>query len=187
MFAFRRYIMFLPKLIQNLQDLQQSLSLDTIPIDNTAPIYPRGNVVCDHSCVVNVGDQTSQAFVTGLCTFCDGVLMCLQTKECQVNQSCHDEKVWDSWDHYPFFAMIQEYEDSTCFYEETQGKMDRMEAQNRRAKKLNSRKMRVMRCKDVKFEEDLGTIRKVVEDAAGKVAHSTKNERETLQHEHRRM
>ena len=37
----------------------------------------------------------------------------------------------------------------------------------------------VMRSRDEKLEENLQTIQKVIEDAAGKVAHSRKHERET--------
>ena len=56
--------------------------------------------------------------------------------------------------------------------------MDRMEAENRRAK-IDLQKD-VMRSRDEMLEENWETIQKVLEDAAGKVAHSTKNERQIV-------
>ena len=45
----------------------------------------------------------------------------------------------------------------------------------------------VMESRDEKLEENLGTIRKTLRDAAGKVAHSTKNERAKLSSNHQRL
>ena len=39
----------------------------------------------------------------------------------------------------------------------------------------------------MKLEENLGTVQKAIEDAAGRVAHRTKSEKEKLQNEHWRM
>ena len=44
---------------------------------------------------------------------------------------------------------------------------------------MNSKK-EVMRSRCEKLQENLGTIQKGIQDAAGKVAHGTKNEREKI-------
>ena len=52
----------------------------------------------------------------------------------------HDVKIWDSWDRYPIYARIQEYEFAGNFTEK-KGKVDWMEAKSRCAKKKkNSRR-----------------------------------------------
>ena len=57
--------------------------------------------------------------------------------------------------------------------------------------KLTSKKSEflkdVARSRDEQLEANLETIQKDIEDAAGKVAHSTKKTRGKLQNEHRRM
>ena len=51
-----------------------------------------------------------------------------------------DVKIWDSWDHYRIYAMIQE-DEIAC--EKEKAEMDWMEGKDRRAKKLNSRNMQM--------------------------------------------
>ena len=64
--------------------------------------------------------------------------------------------------------------------------VDRMEAEDRSAKKLNSRR-KVMENSEDKNDEYLAAIYTTTEVAAGKVAHQTKAEREKIYNAHLTM
>ena len=77
----------LPRLIWNLQGLQQSLSLGTIPIDSAVPHYTHGNIVGKHMC-----DDCKRSNVLRVCHMLGSILwllvqVCFQTKECQAYQT----------------------------------------------------------------------------------------------------
>ena len=64
--------MFLQKWILNLQDLPRSQSPETVPICIAWKYFPHDNIVCTHLCVMNIRNQSIQAFVTGFGPFCYG-------------------------------------------------------------------------------------------------------------------
>ena len=59
------------RLIQSLQIRPQSLRFGTIPVDNAVPRDPPWQKLSVIMCVMNVRNQTSQAFVTSSCPFCN--------------------------------------------------------------------------------------------------------------------
>ena len=71
MFCFQKYTRHLLRLIFSPQDLQQSLSLETNPVDNAVPCFPHDNVVGNRLCDEYVRNQSCQASVTCLNPFCD--------------------------------------------------------------------------------------------------------------------
>ena len=103
-----------------------------------------------------------------------------------VRRSIHLQ-VWDSWDRYPIYAIVQEDEIAKYLPATKKKKeVDRMEAADRSAK-IEFTQKKKMENGENRIEGHWDTIQKTVEDAAGKQAHNTKKTRATLQNKHRRM
>ena len=84
MFYFRRYIEFTQKSILSIQGLQQSLSLGTIPINNTVPYYPHSNIACNHPCY-----ECKRSNEPSVCHMLSSILwlllpVCVRNMECLV-------------------------------------------------------------------------------------------------------
>ena len=84
-------------------------------------------------------------------------------------------RLWATWDHYPIVARIQEEPHVTVFHKKEQ-KVDGLEADNRRSINAFSKK-EVMKNVGNK-EENLSTVQKNIENAAKKIRHRTKAQRE---------
>ena len=84
MFGFPKYIRFHPRVIVNLPNLQQSLSLGKNPFDNAEPCYPQNNIAGSHLC--DECGRSSVPIVGHMLMSIWWLLeqVCSLTKECQV-------------------------------------------------------------------------------------------------------
>ena len=75
--------------------VSSKVSLGPIPIDNAAPYYPHGNIVCGHLCD-ECRNQTSQAFVTGSCPIRDhSCQFVYEPKNVKTTNSCQIQAFQD--------------------------------------------------------------------------------------------
>ena len=85
---------------------------------------------------------------------------------------CNDVGTWETWDHYSIFARIQEEEQTDSFRKGKRKKKWTGWKPKTDEQQIEFRK-KVMEDGDDKIDEDLATIQKTLETAAGKVAHIT--------------
>ena len=81
MFGFRRHIRLSPTLISS---RQQSLSLETDPIDNAEPCCPHDNIVGSHLC-----DECMKSTLPNVCRKPESMLRLLLQVRCQKTSCEH--------------------------------------------------------------------------------------------------
>ena len=95
-------------------------------------------------------------------------------------------KIWDSWDHYPIYVVVQEDETLNYFSARRRKRWTGWRPDNDEAT-IEFQKA-VMDKNDDKQEENLETIEKCIEEAARNVAHTAQKLTETKPwKKHRRM
>ena len=92
-----------------------------------------------------------------------------------------DVKSWSTWDHYPVYAVIQEDDEQNFFPRKRERKREKdmqVGDQGMTRRRQSSKKLRCAKKDGDEKEGELDTIQRSIEEAAKKIAHTTRAERQ---------